>query len=94
MLEVRCPGCAKLLQVVETATDRDSVCPACGLLFRPDAVRGDLRPAGVLQLAVQLLNLFGFFCFRDCHRLILYALAAASTAEVSTEIPGPMVEEM
>jgi phage FluMu protein Com len=35
MLDVRCPGCAKLLQVVETATDRNSVCPACGAMFRP-----------------------------------------------------------
>jgi hypothetical protein len=36
MLDVRCPGCAKLLQVAETATDYDSLCPACGTEFRPE----------------------------------------------------------
>src|SRR5262245_24087069 len=36
MLEVTCPTCRRLLHVVETATDRDSQCPACATVFRPD----------------------------------------------------------
>jgi hypothetical protein len=35
MLEVNCPGCRKLLQVADTAMDRDSQCPACATVFRP-----------------------------------------------------------
>src|SRR5262249_31553784 len=38
MLEVTCPNCRKLLHVVETATGRDSQCPACGTVFRPETV--------------------------------------------------------
>src|SRR5437868_3685028 len=40
MLDVRCPNCAKLLQAVETATDCDSVCPACGNVFQPERALG------------------------------------------------------
>jgi phage FluMu protein Com len=39
MLSVPCPNCRKLLQVVETATDRESQCPACGTVFRPGSSR-------------------------------------------------------
>jgi hypothetical protein len=39
MLVVSCPSCKKLLQVVETATDHESVCPGCGTVFRPSIVR-------------------------------------------------------
>ena len=35
MLSVPCPNCRKLLQVVETSTDRQSQCPACGVVFTP-----------------------------------------------------------
>jgi hypothetical protein len=46
MLDLTCPNCRKLLQVADTATDRDSQCPACGTVFRPDAVwRPQLGPA-------------------------------------------------
>jgi hypothetical protein len=37
MLEVNCPSCRKLLQVADTAIDRDSQCPACATVFRPAA---------------------------------------------------------
>src|ERR1043166_1813392 len=35
MLSVPCPNCRKLLQVVDTSTDCESQCAACGTLFRP-----------------------------------------------------------
>jgi hypothetical protein len=40
MLDVNCPSCEKLLQVAATAVGRDSQCPACMTVFRPeDAAR-------------------------------------------------------
>src|SRR5438445_8983415 len=35
MLSVTCPNCRKLLQVVETSSDRESQCSACGTTFWP-----------------------------------------------------------
>jgi phage FluMu protein Com len=39
MLVVSCPSCAKLLQVADTATAQESVCPACGSVFQPNIMR-------------------------------------------------------
>jgi hypothetical protein len=38
MLQIPCPGCRKLLQVADTSIDRDSQCPECGMIFRPEAM--------------------------------------------------------
>ena len=38
MLEVRCPNCEKLLQVVEIATENESRCPMCSASFRPSGL--------------------------------------------------------
>jgi hypothetical protein len=43
MLELQCPNCRKLLQVVETATDRYSQCPSCGTVFQPNTVSKGLQ---------------------------------------------------
>jgi len=44
MLSVPCPNCRKLLQVVDTSTDRESQCPACGTVFRPGEQWGEEQP--------------------------------------------------
>src|SRR5207245_6917696 len=74
-------------------------------------VHGELGEGGhnhvvdALQVRAQLLDLFCFSCFRDCHDSCpLYAgahtaknysftFAASSTAVVSSAIPGPIEEE-
>jgi hypothetical protein len=53
MLELTCPNCRRLLQIVETATDRDSQCPACGVVFRPEQTGTHGAPAERLESAFE-----------------------------------------
>jgi hypothetical protein len=45
MFSIPCPNCRKPLQVTDTSLDRDSQCPACRTVFRPEQRRDLARPS-------------------------------------------------
>ena len=56
MLEVTCPCCQKRLQLVHTAVDHDSQCPACGTVFRPEHISVNPDPTERRGSALDLLE--------------------------------------